>query len=70
MMVKVYIINTYSGVWIDSEITFKPHIDHVMKILNFGFGVLYRSRHCFIFNGKKRLLSQLILPIMDCADIV
>lgn len=60
----------YLGVWIDSELRFKPHIDHVMKKVHLGVGVLYRSRRCFTFNVRKRLVSQLVLSIMDYADTV
>ena len=56
--------------WIDSELRFKPHIDHVMKKVNVGVGVLYCSRHSFTFNVRKRLVSQLVLPIMNYADVV
>ena len=30
--------------WIDPEFTFNPHIDHVMKKVHFGVGILYHSR--------------------------
>ncbi len=60
----------YPVVWIDPEFSFKPHIVHVMKEVNFSVDATYLSRHCFTLNVRKRLVSQLILPIMDYADTV
>ncbi len=33
-------------------------------------GIFYWNRNCFVFTVRKRLISQLILPIMDFGDIV
>ena len=60
----------YLGLWLDSELSFKCHIDHVVKKIKFGICTLYRSRNCFSFSVKKKLALQLILPILDYADVV
>ena len=60
----------YLGLWLDCGLSFKYHIDHTVKKLNFSLSVLYRSKNCFSFAVRKRLASQLILPILDYADVV
>ncbi len=60
----------YLGLWIDPELSFKPHIDNIVKKANGSLGSLYRSINCFTFEIRKRLISQLILPIIDYVDIV
>lgn len=56
----------YLGVWLDSELSFKSHINHV----NIGIGTLYRSQKCFTYSVRKKLASQLILPFIDYCDVV
>lgn len=60
----------YLGVWLDSELTFKPHINQLLRKVNFGINMLYRSRNCFSFNVRKKLATQLILPIIDYGDVI
>ena len=47
----------YLGVWLDSELSFKPHIDHVLRKVNYGINVLYRSRNCFTQSVQGTCLS-------------
>ncbi len=60
----------YLGVWLDPELSFKPHIDCVLRKVHFGISVLYRSKNKFSFNVRKKLALQLILPFFDYADVV
>ncbi len=60
----------YLGLWIDPELSFKPHIDYICKKAYSCLGMLYRSINCFSFQVRKRLISQLIFPILDYVDIV
>ena len=60
----------YLGLWLDSELSFKCHIDNIIRKMNFSSGVLYRNRECFTRTVRKKLVLQLILPIMDYADVV
>ena len=60
----------YLGLWLNSELSFKCHIDHIVRNFNFSAGVLYRNRKCFTLTIRKKLVLQLILPIMDYADVV
>uniref|UniRef100_A0A3B1IDR7 Reverse transcriptase domain-containing protein n=1 Tax=Astyanax mexicanus TaxID=7994 RepID=A0A3B1IDR7_ASTMX len=60
----------YLGLWVDSEFSFKPHVDYIIKKTYGCLSSLYRAINCFTFHIRKRLVSQLILPIIGYADIV
>ena len=60
----------YLGVWLDQDLSFKTHIQKITKTLNYRLKTLYLSVDCFSFKVRKRLASQLLLPILDYADIV
>ncbi len=60
----------YLGVYLDPELSFKAHIDYVLRKVNFGIKNLYQSHNCFTHNIRKKLASQLILPILDYCDVV
>lgn len=60
----------YLGLWIDPELTFKPHIDYIVKKCQASLSSLYRASECFTFEVRKRLITQLIFPILDYADII
>jgi len=60
----------YLGLWIDTELSFKPHIDYITKRSYHCLRLLYCSINCFTFQDRKRIVSQLIFPFIDYADIV
>ena len=60
----------YLGVWLDSTMTFKTHIDYVVRKVNCRINMLYRSRNCFTYSVRKKLAMQLIFPILDYCDVV
>lgn len=60
----------YLGLWMDPELTFKPHIDYICKRIYGCLGSLYQSINWFSFQVRKRIISQLLLPILDYADVV
>lgn len=39
----------YLGLWLDPELSFKPHIDYILRKVNFGISGLYRSKKFFFF---------------------
>ncbi len=45
----------YLGVWLDSELSFKSHINHILHKINFGISTLHRSRNCFSYTVRKKL---------------
>lgn len=58
------------GLRLDTELSLKCDINYIVKKINLGIGVLYQSRNCFSFTVRKKLALQLILPILDYADVV
>ena len=52
----------YLGLWMDPELTFKPHIVFICKRIYGCLGSLYHSINCFSFQLRKRIISQLYLP--------
>ena len=60
----------YLGLWLDSELSYKCHIDNLVRKINYSTSVLYRNRNCFTFSARKKIVLQAVLPIMDYADIV
>ena len=60
----------YLGLWLDPELTFKPHIDYITKKTYGCLSSLYRSINCFSFEVRKRIIAQVLLPIVDYADVV
>lgn len=60
----------YLGHWMDPELTFKPHFGYMCKWIYVCLGSLHRSINCFSFQVRRRIISQLMLPILDYADVV
>lgn len=60
----------YLGVWLDPELNFKPHIDYIIKSTYSCLMPLYRSSGCFSQQVRKKIITQLIFPIIDYGDIV
>uniref|UniRef100_A0A3B3HBJ0 ribonuclease H n=1 Tax=Oryzias latipes TaxID=8090 RepID=A0A3B3HBJ0_ORYLA len=44
----------YLGVLLDDSLTFKPHIENVVKKLKLKLGFLFRNKLCFSFKVKKK----------------
>ena len=60
----------YLGLWIDPLLSFKHHIESITNKLSCNLAILYRSINCFTLQVRKRIVTQLLLPILDYADIV
>lgn len=60
----------YLGFLIDDGLTFKSHIDTLVKKLRLKLGFYFRNRACFSFEARKRLVSATFLPILDYGDIL
>ena len=55
------------GIIIDSQITWKPHIDKLTKTLSRALGVLYRIRSCVNIDILKTLYYAQIFPHLSYA---
>jgi len=60
----------YLGLWLDSSLSFRPHIDSIVKRVNYNLRLLYRSINCFTQLIRLRIVTQLLFPIIDYADFV
>ena len=60
----------YLGLWLDSELSFKAHIDSVRGKVNNSLRLMYRSINCFTLQIRKHIVQQLLLPIIDYGDII
>lgn len=60
----------YLGLWLDSQLTFRTHIDSIVKNINCSLRILYRSINCFTKQIRLKIITQLLLPIIDYADVV
>lgn len=60
----------YLGVWLDPTLSFTQHSETITKKLSCNLAILYRHINCFTFQMRKRIVSQLLLPTLDYADIV
>lgn len=55
----------YLGLWLDSSLSFRPHIDSIVKRVNYNLRLLYRSINCFTQLIRLRIVTQLLFPIID-----
>lgn len=60
----------YLGPWLDPNLTFKIHIDNIIRKVHGCLGTLYRSINCFSTQVGNFFIYQLVIPIIDYADIV
>ena len=60
----------YLGLWLDTQLSFKPHINSISKKIFGQLKSLYLSADCFSQQVRKRIITQLILPLLDYADVI
>lgn len=60
----------YLGLWIDPSLSFEFHIESIINKLSRNLAILCCSINCFTLQIRKRIVTQLLLPILDYADIV
>lgn len=60
----------YLGIWLDSALTFKPHIVKLQSKVRARLGFLYRNKSCFTRPAKYLLVQMSVLPILDYGDVI
>ena len=60
----------YLRLWIDSEFSFRPHIDFIRNKINASLRILYWSINCFTLQVRKQIVQQLLFPIIDYGDVI
>jgi len=60
----------YLGFLIDDSLSFKPHIQQLVKKLKLRLGFYFRNKSCFSFDAKKRLVAAPVMPVIDDGDVL
>ena len=60
----------YLGTTMDETLSFKCHIDQLLRKLKLKLGFFFRNKSCFSFNARKRLVAATFLPLLDYGDVV
>jgi len=60
----------YLGITLDDSLSFKCHIDQLLKKLKLKLGFFFRNKACFSFNARKRIVAATFLPLLDYGDVV
>lgn len=60
----------YLGILIDDSLSFKGHVEHLVRKLRLKIGFYFRNRLCFSFNAKKKLVAATFTPILDYGDLI
>ncbi|MEE6523713.1 hypothetical protein FKM82_022734 [Ascaphus truei] len=60
----------YMGIWFDSHLTFRMHIDTLTSKTYAKLGVLYRNKSSLSLLVRNCIAQQMLMPIIDNGDIV
>lgn len=60
----------YLGILIDDSLSFKPHIQQLVKKLKLKLGFYFRNKSCFSFEAKRRLVAATFLSVLDYGDVI
>ena len=60
----------YLGFLIDDSLSFKPHIQQLVKKLKQKLGFYFRNKACFSFEAKKRLVAATFMSVLDYGDVL
>lgn len=60
----------YLSLWLDPSLSINFHIQSVIDKITYRLKLLYQSINCFSFLVRKRIVTQLLLPIFDYSDII
>ncbi|KAJ8287209.1 hypothetical protein GJAV_G00048920 [Gymnothorax javanicus] len=60
----------YLGIHIDDGLSFKIHVDNLLKKLKMKLSFFFRNKSCFSFAAWKRLVAATFLPHLDYGDVL
>ena len=69
-VIKLVSSYKYLGFLIDDALSFKLHIQQLVKKLKLRLGFYFRNKSCFSFAAKKRLVAGIFLSLMDYGDVL
>ena len=55
---------------IDDRLSFKPHVENLVKKLRVKLGFFFRHKSCFSFLTRKKLIATTFLPVLDYSDLL
>ena len=55
----------YLGIWIDDKLSFKVHINTLVKKLKVKLVFFFRNKSCFTFSAKKKLVEATFLSVIE-----
>ncbi len=58
----------YLGIWLDSRLSFRTHIEHLINTLKKKLGFLFRNKSCFSFTSRKTIIQSTVMPVFDYGD--
>uniref|UniRef100_A0A3B4Z3D2 Reverse transcriptase domain-containing protein n=1 Tax=Stegastes partitus TaxID=144197 RepID=A0A3B4Z3D2_9TELE len=60
----------YLGILIDERLTFRPHVETLVKKLKLKLGFYFRNKPCFSYAARKKLVEATFLPLLDYGDLL
>ena len=69
---QIILVSTfkYLGFLIDDHLSFKEHIQYMVKKLKLLLGFYYRNKSCFSFCVKQKLVDTTFMPVIDYGDVL
>ena len=59
----------YLGFILDDHLTFKVHIQNLVRKLRLKLGFYFRNKACFSPATRKKLVESTFLPLIDYGDL-
>ncbi len=60
----------YLGFLLDEKLSFKPHVDNLVKKMRVKLSFYYRNKACFNLKARKELVAATFLSVVDYGDIL
>jgi len=60
----------YLGFWLDNKLSFKVHVEKLVKKLKLRLGFYFRHKACFNLLARKKLVQATFLSVLDYGDVV
>ena len=60
----------YLGFLIDGHLSFKPHIQSLVKNLKLKLGFYFGNKSCFSLDVRRKLVEATFLPVLDYGDLL
>ena len=60
----------YLGIWLDEKLSFKTHIDKLVKKLRQKIGYFYRNRSNYPMSCRRRVIEAVFMSVLDYGDLI